>query len=390
MRTVIAHARILTDTGFQDDASILLEDGRVLALNADTADADVFVDFQGDHLVPGFFDIQVNGGGGVLFNDTPDVEGLQAIARAHLANGTTSLLPTLISDTLDVVDAGMRAVEAARDAGETMIAGIHIEGPFLNPKKCGIHDPDRFIPLDDDAIALLTSLRSGRTLVTLAPEMCRPDQVRKLVEAGVTVSLGHTNGRYADAQSALAAGATGFTHLFNAMPQMHSREPGIVGAALESGSAWTSLIVDGHHVDPVMLKLASRLRPADKLILITDAMPNAGTTMKEFTLQGRAIHVADGQCRDANGVLAGAHLTLIDAVRNATHLMDIPIATALAMASANPADFMGLGSAIGRIAPGRRADFVRLTTDFNIADTWQAGAPLASAQNSRRRSSASH
>ena len=377
MRTVIAHARILTETGFQDDASILVEDGRIRSLSPDPADADMFVDFQGEHLVPGFFDIQVNGGGGVLFNDTPSLDGLQVIARAHLGQGTTSLLPTLISDTLDVVDAGMRAVEVARAAGQTMIEGIHIEGPFLNPKKCGIHDPDRFIPLDDDAISLLTSLRSGRTLVTLAPEMCRPDQVRKLVAAGVTVALGHTNGRYADAQAALAAGATGFTHLFNAMPQMHSREPGIVGAAMESASAWTSLIVDGHHVDPVMLRLAARLRPHDKLILITDAMPNAGTSMREFTLQGRKIHVADGQCRDDKGVLAGAHLSLIDAVRNASRLMDLPIADALSMAAANPADFMGVGSDIGRIAPGQRADFVRLTPDFRIADVWQAGSPVA-------------
>lgn len=375
MSAVFTNASVLTPTGFRSDVTVKTRAGRIEAVDDAAADTRaVEINCEGGLLVPGYVDIQVNGGGGVLFNDRPDIEGLKAIAAAHLKSGTTALMPTLISDDLSVVDAGMRAVEAAREAGMAHILGIHVEGPFLNPAKRGIHDADKFLTLDDAAIELLCSLKSGCTLVTLAPETCTPDQVRTLVERGVIVSLGHTNGKYAHARAALEAGATGFTHLFNAMPQMHSREPGVVGAALESQTAWTSLIVDGRHVDPVMLKLAHRLRPAGKLILITDAMPNAGTELTHFVLQGRKIHVSDGECRDEKGVLAGAHLTMDKAVTNAIALMQLDIAEAVAMAGANPARFLGLASEIGVIAPGARADLLQLDRQGRLVAVHPASA----------------
>lgn len=386
MHMLFTNASVLTPDGFRTDVHVETRGGRIVALHAGAPpDVAETVDLGGDVLAPGFVDIQVNGGGGVLFNDRPDVDGLRTIAAAHLKSGTTSLMPTLISDDLSVVEAGIAAVAEARAAGMENILGIHIEGPFLNPEKCGIHDPDRFAELDDDAIDLLCSLETGTTLVTLAPERCRPDQIRTLVERGAIVSLGHTNGRYADARAALDAGATGFTHLFNAMPQMHSREPGIVGAALENRTAWTSLIVDGHHVDPVMLGLARRLRPADRLMLITDAMPNAGTDLTEFILQGRPIHVAGGRCSDADGVLAGADLSLAQAVRNTVELMGLPLDRALNMASRYPAEFLGLAGEVGRIAPGCRADFVRLDASRKVVATYPAaGDTVMPALRARR------
>lgn len=334
------------------------------------------VDLGGDWLVPGFVDIQVNGGGGVLFNDTPTLDGLVTIADAHRAFGTTSILPTLISDDLDIVDRGMRAVEEAIGQGVPGIEGIHIEGPFLAPQKRGIHDANKFLDLNEEAIALLTSLERGRTLVTLAPERCTRAQIRQLVEAGVTVSLGHTNAFFSQARAALDAGATGFTHLFNAMSGMTSREPGAVGAALEAEQAFASLIVDGHHVDQVMMQIAHRLKRADRLILISDAMPNAGTDLDHFYLGERKILVADGKCYDEDGVLAGASLTMGQAVKNARLMLNTSRENAARMAATNPAAFIGLGNEVGTIAIGKRADFVRLTETGEVAGVYMSGQLL--------------
>lgn len=375
MQLVLVNGRILTEDGIVDGKAVTIRDGRIEGV-LDSADTPVGVtrhDLDGGLLVPGFIDTQVNGGGGVLFNDHTTVEAIEAIGAAHRPYGTTGFLPTLISDDLAVVDAAMRATEQAIEAGVPGVLGIHIEGPFLNVKRKGIHDAGKFRILDDEAVALLSSLKRGKTLVTLAPETTTPDMVRRLAAAGVTVAAGHTNAAYGTVRKALDAGLTGFTHLFNAMSPLTSREPGVVGAALESLHAWCGIIVDGRHVDPVVLRIALRTRPLNRFMLVTDAMPTVGMIDKSFDLQGRHIRVVDGVCVDDHGTLAGSDLDMIGAVRNAISMMGLTLEEAVMIASRAPADFLGLADERGTIAAGLAADLVLLDDALNVRETWIDG-----------------
>jgi N-acetylglucosamine-6-phosphate deacetylase len=375
MQSVLVNGRILTPEGIVDGKAVAIVDGRIQGL-LDSADTPAGVerhDLDGGLLVPGFIDTQVNGGGGVLFNDATTVEAIAAIGAAHRPYGTTGFLPTLISDDLAVVDAAMRATEQAIEAGVPGVLGVHIEGPFLNVKRKGIHDSSKFRTLDDEAVTLLSSLKRGKTLVTLAPETTTPEMVRRLAGAGVTVAAGHTNAAYGTVRKALDAGLTGFTHLFNAMSPLTSREPGVVGAALESQAAWCGVIVDGRHVDPVTLKIALRTRPLDRFMLVTDAMPTVGMTEKDFNLQGRHIRVVDGVCVDDHGTLAGSDLDMIGAVRNAMSMLGLSLEDAVAIASATPAAFLGLADRRGAIRPGAAADLVLLDDALQVRRTWIDG-----------------
>jgi N-acetylglucosamine-6-phosphate deacetylase len=378
MRTALVNGRVLTDSGFVTDRAVLLEGERI----ADVVNPEdprvasaVMRDLQGKLLLPGFIDTQVNGGGGVLFNDDPSVAAIRAIGAAHRRFGTTGFLPTLISDDLDVVARAVAAVQAAIDAGVPGVLGIHIEGPFLNVERKGVHDPAKLRELDDSAVGLLTSLKNGRTLVTLAPEMTTPAIIRRLAGANVVVSAGHSNATYAQIVDALDNGLTGFTHLFNAMSQLTGREPGVVGAALEHQDSWCGVIVDGHHVSPVVLRLALRCKRHERFMLVTDGMPSIGTTDKTFELQGRPISVVDGQLRDEMGRLAGSHTDMASAVRNTIAMLDLDLPTAVSLASRNPATFLGLDTQFGRIAPGYRADLVLADDALNVLDTWIGGQP---------------
>lgn len=375
-QTALVNGAVLTPDGVVDGRALLIDAGVIVGLvdRADIPAGAIVEDLAGGLLVPGFIDTQVNGGGGVLFNDAPTVETIAAIGAAHRAFGTTGFLPTLISDDLDVVDAAMRATEDAIEAGVPGVLGVHIEGPFLNEQRKGIHDADKFRVLDETAIRLLSSLKRGKTLVTLAPEMTTPDMVRRLAQAGVVVAAGHTNARYETVKAALEAGLTGFTHLFNAMSPLTSRAPGAVGAALESQDAWCGIIVDGRHVDPATLRIALRTRPLDRFMLVTDAMPTVGMGDKRFDLQGRQITVENGVCVGPDGTLAGSDLDMIGAVRNAVSMLDLSLADAVMIASAAPAAFLGLSAARGTIAPGRAADLVLLDGGRNVVRTWIDGA----------------
>jgi len=375
MLSALVNGRVLTDAGVVDGKAVLVENGVIAGVvDAGAAPAGARAhDLAGGLLVPGFIDTQVNGGGGVLFNDSPTPEAIAAIGAAHRRFGTTGFLPTLISDDLSVVDRAMRATEQAIAQGVPGVLGVHIEGPFLSPKRKGIHDEGKFRVMDDAALALLSSLKVGRTLVTLAPERTTPEMIQRLADAGVRVAAGHTNALYGAIRAALDHGLTGFTHLFNAMSPLTSREPGTVGAALESQSAWTGVIVDGRHVDPVTLKIALRARPLDRFMLVTDAMPTVGLADKRFTLQGREIVVRDGVCVDDNGTLAGSDLDMAGAVRNAVQMLDLSLADAVMMASAAPAAFLGLGQQRGKIAKGYAADFCLLDDDLSVRRTWIDG-----------------
>jgi N-acetylglucosamine-6-phosphate deacetylase len=324
----------------------------------------------GSWLAPGFIDVQVNGGGDVLFNGEPTPEAVLAIAAAHRRFGTTALLPTFITDRPERMASAIEAVQSLVGTAPGIL-GIHLEGPFLSPEKPGVHDVSAIRRPGSDDAGALTRLR-GVTLVTLAPEMVPEGFIAHLAKAGVRVSLGHSTASYEQTKRALAEGMTGFTHLFNAMPQLASREPGPIAVALETPGCWYGLIADGVHVHPAMLGLA--LRGAGQAMLVTDAMPPVGGARSSFRLYGEEIVVRDGRCLRSDGTLAGAALDMASAVRNCVHLAGAPLPTALRMASTAPAAFLGLSYRLGRIAPGYRADLVAFDSEnISVHATWVAG-----------------
>ena len=376
MRTALVNGRLLTGGGLVSGQTLLLSGARIEAL-VDPQDSRcagaVSVDLDGQLLLPGFIDVQVNGGGGVLFNDDPSPESIRAIGAAHRRFGTTGFLPTLISDDLGTIGRAIAAVQSALDAGMPGVLGIHIEGPFLNGSRRGVHDAKHLRLLDSSLVSLLSGLRAGRTVLTLAPEMTTPDIIAELAAAGILVSAGHSEASFAETADAISRGLRGFTHLFNAMARLEPRAPGIVGAALYDESTWCGIIVDGHHVDPIVLKLALRCKRHDRFMLVTDGMPAVGSSAPSFVLQGRTIRVIDGICRDENGTLAGTALDMAAAVRNAVSLLGLDIAEAARMASEYPAEFLGLGHELGRIAPGYRANLVLMDDELTVQRTWIEG-----------------
>ena len=374
MPFALVNARVLLAQGLCEGLAVNVADGRILSVTDDPLAGASIVDCDGDMLLPGFIDTQVNGGGGVLFNDRPAVETIATIAAAHRRFGTTGLLPTLISDSLDVVAAGIAAVDAAIEQGVPGILGIHIEGPFLSQARRGVHDGARLRTLDRAAIDLLTSARHGRTLVTLAPECVQPGDIAALVDAGVIVAAGHSDADYETVRRAIDEGLTGFTHLFNAMSPLTSRAPGMVGAALESGDVFAGLIVDGCHVHPAAARVALRAKGHERLMLVTDAMALTDGGVDRFLLQGREIARVGKRLVDADGTLAGSTLTMGQAVRNMVGQVGADFGQAVAMASASPAAFLGIGDRIGAIAPGLSADLVLMDDDWQIRRSWIMGS----------------
>jgi N-acetylglucosamine-6-phosphate deacetylase len=380
MTTAFINGRILTNHGLQSGCAVLVDDDRIagLALPSDPrVRAARRHDLEGGYLLPGFIDCQVNGGGGVLFNEVPTVDGIRAIAEAHRRFGTTGFLPTLISDDVQVMRAAIAAVDEAIASGVPGVLGIHIEGPYLAPARKGVHDADQFREPSAEELELLGSMRHGITLLTLAPERVSAQTLAALQEQGVMVTAGHTAADYATMRAALDAGVRGFTHLFNAMSPFTSREPGVVGAALEDADSWCGLIVDGHHVHPASLRVAIAAKPRGKMFLVTDAMPPVGTDAARFELHGQTITVSDGICRTDDGVLAGSALDMATAVRNCVHMLGLPVAEAARMASAYPADFLGLAADRGHITAGCRADFVVLDDELTTRETWIGGVPFS-------------
>jgi len=372
-RHAVVAATVFDGIAVQHDCAVLIEGTQIAgmmprrALPAEVPAQILPADLW---LAPGFIDIQVNGGGDVLFNDTPTAAGIAAIAAAHRRFGTTALLPTLITDTPAKMRAAAGAVHDA--TGNPSVLGIHFEGPFLSPEKPGVHDPAKLRVPDTDDLALLTTVQTGVTLVTLAPERVPAEFIAQLAAAGARVSLGHSMATYAQTKAALAQGLTGFTHLFNAMRPLGGRDPGPIAAALEAPGAWFGMIVDGEHVDPAMLRLA--LRGAAQPVLVTDAMPPVGGKKPGFTLYGEPISVTNGRCTRADGALAGSALSMAAAVRNCVQMLGVPLPKALTYAATAPAEFLGLGKSLGKLAPGFRADLVAFRPDdIAVHETWVAG-----------------
>jgi len=375
-----SNGRIHSPRGWLDDSALLCEGGLIAAIlpcDDPRVRAAEPVDLDGRLLLPGFIDVQVNGGGGVLFNDQRDVAGIAAIGAAHARFGTSGFLPTLITDRLERVAEAIAAVDAAIAAGVPGVLGIHIEGPFISEARKGIHKANFMQDLQPSQVPLLTSLRLGRTLLTIAPECAASEALRALHEAGVVLAAGHSNASADEVERARRNGVTGFTHTFNAMSQLTAREPGVVGAALLADDCWCGIIVDGRHVDPRVLRIALRAHPHERFMLVTDAMPCVGTDAREFLLQGRRIHVSDGYCVDDRGTLAGTALDMARCVRNAIDLLGLDPLLAVRMASEFPADFIGLGASHGRLAAGYRADLVAVDARYHASETWIGGHTLA-------------
>ena len=375
-RHAVLADRVFDGYGWQTEAAVLIRDGRIAGLGTW---GEVPADWPktrlpaGAVLAPGFIDLQVNGGGGVLLNDQPTADGMRVIARAHRRFGTTACLPTLITDTREKV---RTAIASARSvAGRDGVLGLHLEGPFISPKRPGIHRPDRIAqPGAGDLEELCELGGAGRSLVTLAPECVPAGFVRTLASSGARISIGHSEASAAVVTQAVADGATGVTHLFNAMPPLSAREPGIVGAALAERRLTAGLIVDGIHVDPVSVRTAFMAKGADRMALVTDAMPTVGTSLDRFELMGRTIKLADGRLTAEDGTLAGAHLDMASAVRNAVRLAQLPLEDALRAASLTPARFLGLDNERGALVSGARADLVALDQELRVIATWVDGS----------------
>lgn len=375
----IAAGNVFDGVTLKPDSAVIIEGAHVLdVVPRDALPASLPVTELPDNawLAPGFIDVQVNGGGDVLFNDAPTADSIHAIAAAHRRFGTTGVMPTLISDTRQKMVLALGAARGAAAVNPSVL-GIHFEGPFLSPEKPGVHDRALFRTPDADDLKLLTSCWEGVVLVTLAPERVPPGFVADLARCGVRVALGHSMATYDQTMAAIADGLTGFTHLFNAMRQLGSRDPGPVAAALETPATWFGMIVDGQHVAPEMLRLA--LRGAARPMLVTDAMPPVGGKRRSFELYGEKISVEHGRCIRADGTLAGAALDMASAVRNTVRDLHVPLTSALQYASTEPAEFLGLGTVLGRIAPAFRADLVAFDPDsIDVLETWVAGVPATS------------
>ncbi|WP_024869884.1 N-acetylglucosamine-6-phosphate deacetylase [Pseudoxanthomonas suwonensis] len=373
----LLNARVLAGETLQDGLAVLVRDGNIAAVlpaEQARAQADEVQDLDGGILLPGFIDAQVNGGGGVLFNNDTTAAAIAAIGRAHRRFGTTGFLPTLISDDAPVMARAVAATREAIAAGVPGVLGVHLEGPYIAPARKGTHDASKFRVPDAAEAAMATSLDNGVTLVTLAPEQVPLDTIRAMVARGAIVAAGHTAATYEQARAGLDAGLRGFTHLYNAMSPLQGREPGAVGAALEDREAWCGIIVDGVHVHPASLRVALAAKPRGKLYLVTDAMPMVGADDPSFALYGEVITAVDGVVRNAAGALAGSALDMATAVRNSVRLLGLPLEEAARMASTYPARFLGLDDRLGRIDAGYRADLVLLDEALQVRATWIGGA----------------
>lgn len=372
MASAFTGARIFDGDDLRDGQAVIVEKARVTGIvSTEKLSTGISrIDLDGGILAPGFIDTQVNGGGGALLNNDPTVDGVRRIAEAHRHFGTVGLLPTVITDRREVMEAAAQAVRKALDAGVRGILGIHIEGPFIDPRRKGAHDPALIRTMSEEDVAWLTRLDCGMVMVTVAPSACPPEMIRALTAKGVIVSLGHAEATAGEAQQAFVAGARGVTHVFNAMSQLGHRAPGLVGAALANPNCWCGLIADGHHVDPVVLKIALAAKSRDKFMLVTDAMSPAAGGPDRFTLQGREVVARHGRLELADGTLAGANITMDMAVRYCVKTLGIPLADVLRMASLNPARFLGCDGEFGRIAPGYLANLVHLSDDLHVQRTW--------------------
>lgn len=379
-RKALTGARIFDGANWWERSALVVNGDRVEGIIAADSPTDAErVPLDGGILAPGFVDLQVNGGGGALFNLTPDVPTIRTICSAFAQFGTTATLPTFITDTREKGKLAIAAGIAAAEAGVTGFLGLHLEGPHLSVARKGAHDPALIRPMDEDDLQRLVAARQKlpHLLITVAAETVTPAQIARLSEAGIVVSIGHSDASYEAVHLAAEAGATMATHLFNAQSQISNREPGVVGAVLDLGGLWAGLIADGIHVAAPSIGIALRAkRGPGRIFLVTDAMSPTGTDATQFELTGRTVYRKNGALRLADGTLAGADLTMIDAVTYVHRTLGLPLEEALRMASLYPAQAIGVADSHGRIGQGTRADLVHLGDDLTVRRTFIGGEPV--------------
>lgn len=359
-------------------AALLVKDEKVVGIGKVPATAQVHA-LNGGVIAPGFVDLQVNGGGGILFNDAQSVATLRRMSQAHARGGTTAFFPTLITDTPARVAAAIEATVQAIDQGVTGIIGLHIEGPHLSVARKGAHDAALIRPMQDADLNLLleAAKRLPHLMVTAAPESVSPAQIKTLTDAGVVISLGHTDANYEDCRAASEAGASCVTHLFNAMSQLAGRAPGLVGTALETGTLHAGLIADGIHVSAASIRIALQAKQGPAAVfLVSDAMATAGSDITEFELNGRTIYRRDGRLTLQDGTLAGADLDMPTALRFMVNAVGVSADAALEMATSAPAEVIK-STSIGHLDIGAAADFVHLNADLELQAVWQSGKNLS-------------
>ncbi len=378
-RKIFTGARIFDGERFHDERALIVKDGRVEAIVGlnELPEGEV-VTLDGGVLSAGFVDAQVNGGGGRMLNDEPSPVSMYMIADGHRPYGTTALLPTLITDT---AEATATAIEAAKVAVKTNrgVAGLHLEGPHLAPARKGAHLAELMRPVEDKDVKAFIAAREaiGTLLVTMAAEQVTVSQVRELSEAGVIVSIGHSDSTSEAAEARFDAGARGVTHLFNAMSQLAHRAPGLVGAAIDHPAVWCGIIADGHHVDPKALRTALRAKRGEgKLFFVTDAMSLVGSEKDTFMLNGRTVRrERGGFCSKlvlSDGTLAGSDVDMASTIRYGITYLELTLAEALRMATLYPARFLRLADR-GHLSPGARADLVHFTDAIDVTATWLNG-----------------
>ena len=374
------HAQRLFDgLDFSSDQVLSITDGKIVAIDNDTKSVDLYLS---GLVAPGFIDLQVNGGGGALFNASPSVDSLKIMMHGHAQFGTTAMLPTLITDTLDVMEQAADAIAKAISEKVPGIIGIHFEGPHLSVAKKGAHSQEYIRPISDQEWQILSRKDLGQVLVTLAPETVDSADVSRMVGLGIKVCLGHSNADHNTAQQALDAGADGFTHLFNAMSPLQGREPGMVGTALLNDQASCGIILDGLHVDYASCTLALKTKPKGKVFLVTDAMPPVATQQTEFDFFDRKVTLADGKLTSSTGELAGSVLDMATAISNAHLNLQLPLDEAIRMATRYPFDYIARGQPAaklrGQLIIGAQADMVQLDEQLKVQSTWIAGLPVFS------------
>ena len=377
MKQALIGAQLFSGKEFFDNRALLIDGENIIDVinEHDIPNNFEIQKLNGGILSPGFIDLQVNGGGGKLFNNSPDKESLNAIIEAHQHFGTTSIMPTVISDSLNVLKRCATTISEEIENNKSLL-GVHIEGPFFNVKYRGVHQKQYINTINSDYLNLFESLQDFPVMLTLAPECISTKQLKHLKSLGFKILAGHTDASYDQLEEAIKYGLDGFTHLFNAMGQISAREPGVVGSALTFDNTTASIIVDLHHVHPSLIQMAYKQKPQGKLFFVSDSMATIHHGEPSFELYDEVVSESNGRIINSEGKLAGSSITQIDAIKNAYQSCNIPLNEALAMASRYPAEYLGVANYLGSLESGYRADLTHFSLDFQVQNVWVAGKQL--------------
>ena len=377
MKHAITGAKIFSDHKLLDNKALLIDGENIIGIVAknDIPNNIKIQQLNGGILSPGFIDLQVNGGGGKLFNNSPDKESLDEIIKAHQHFGTTSIMPTVISDSLNVLQRCTSTISNEINNNKSLL-GVHIEGPFFNVKYRGVHQKQYINTINNDYLNLFESLQGFPVMLTLAPECISIKQLKHLKLLGFKILAGHTDASYDQLEEAIKYGLDGFTHLFNAMGQISAREPGVVGSALNFNNTAASIIVDLHHVHPSLIEMSYKQKPKGKLFFVSDSMATINHGEPSFELYDEVVSESNGRLINSEGKLAGSSITQIDAIKNAYSSCNIPLCDAIAMATIYPAEYLGVSDYLGSLKANYRADLAHFDIDFNVKNVWVAGKHL--------------